>query len=167
MKNILFAVLIAATACATVPEEVRVKREIQAQYDKLSAAFERQDIDAVLSFRTRDMIVYGPNGGEPQTYEQMAEYTRNWLLVQNKPPIKVSMTVESIELLPDGAAAAKVTQRASRYQDRDGKRVHVRHVVQQRETWVRTDKGWKIRSIDQIDLANRKRWIDGVLEQKQ
>jgi hypothetical protein len=45
--------------------------------------------------------------------------------------------------------------------------VHVRHVVQQRETWVRTANGWKIRMVDQIDLANRKRWIDGVLEKPQ
>jgi ketosteroid isomerase-like protein len=166
MKTLLCAFIVTAAACASVPEDVRVQREIQAQYDRLASAFNRQDVDGVLSFRTRDMIVHGPNG-EEQTFEQMAEYTRNWLLVQNKPPIDVSFTVESVELLPDGAAAAKVTQRASRYQDREGKRVHVRHVVQQRETWVRTADGWKIRTVDQIDLANRKRWIDGVLEQKQ
>ena len=166
MKTILCALLVATVACASVPENVRVQREIQAEYDKLSAAFNRQDVDGVLSFRTPDFFVHGPQG-ERQTFEQMAEYTRNWLLVQNKPPIDVSVTVESVELLPDGAAAAKVTQRASRYQDREGKRVHVGHVVQQRETWVRTANGWKIRMVDQIDLANRKRWIDGVLEQKQ
>jgi ketosteroid isomerase-like protein len=166
MKTILCMLLVAATACASVPENVRVQREIQAEYRKLDAAFERRDVHGVLSFRTPDFFVHGPQG-ERQTFEQMAEYTRNWLLVQNKPPIDVSVTVDSVELLPDGAVAAKVTQRASRYQDREGKRVHVRHVVQQRETWVRTANGWKIRTVDQIDLANRKRWIDGVLEQKQ
>jgi ketosteroid isomerase-like protein len=166
MKTLLCTLLFTAAACASVPDEVRVQREIQAEYDKLAAAFNRQDVDGVVSFRTPDFEVFGPNN-DHQTAEQMKEYVRNWLLVQNHPPIDVHFTVKSVELRPDGAAAATVLQQASRYQDREGKRVHVEHEVVQRETWVRTPQGWKVRMVDQIDLANRKRWIDGVLEKKQ
>ena len=162
MRKILALMLVAA--CAATSIEQRLQREIQSEYDKLSAAFERQDVDAVLSFRTDDFHTISPTGDAPMNAEQMKEYTRNWLQVQNKPPIKVRMTVESIEVRSNDEVAAHVLQWASRYQDREGKRVHVEHEVRQRETWVRTPAGWKIRQVDQIDLANRKRWIDGVLE---
>lgn len=34
----------------------------------------------------------------------------------------------------------------------------------QRETWIRIARGWRLRMVDEIDLVNRKRWIDGLLE---
>jgi len=163
----LIATMLLVVACATTSSEQRLQREIQAEYDKLGAAFSRQDLDAVLSFRTDDFQTFPPNGDAPTTTAEMKEYTRNWLLVQNKPPIKVRMTVESLEVRSKDEVAAHVLQWASRYQDRDGKLVHVVHEVRQRETWVRTPAGWKIRRVDQIDLANRKRWVDGVLEKRQ
>ena len=165
MRRIVLAAILVIAACAST-REVRVRNEIQAQYDKLGAAFDRQDIDAVLSFRLPTFETFGPQG-QHNTAVEMAEYTRNWLMVQNKPPIDVKMTVQSIELRSPTEAAVKVLQRASRYQDRDGKRVHVVHEVVQRETWQRTPQGWKLRMVDQIDLANRKRWVDGVLQPNQ
>jgi hypothetical protein len=62
------------------------------------------------------------------------------------------------------ALFAVYLQRASRYQDREGKLAHVEHEVMQRETWLRTPGGWKLRMVDQIDMANRKRWVDGKLQ---
>jgi len=97
--------------------------------------------------------------------KQLAQYTRDWFEL-NQQPIEVGFTVESVELRSKDEAAVMVLQRASRYQDREGKRVHVEHEVRQRETWQRTPAGWKIRMVDRIDLANRKRWIDGVMEAK-
>jgi ketosteroid isomerase-like protein len=163
MKTFAATLILVLAACATTPAP-RVHDQIQAEYDKLAAAFERQDVDGVLSFRAPDFHTIPPNGGPPDTYEAMANYTRNWLLVQNKPPIEVDFTVLSIEMQSPDIAAVKVLQKASRYQDREGKRVHVRHEVTQRETWRRTPQGWKIFKVDQIDLAGRKRWVDGVLE---
>jgi ketosteroid isomerase-like protein len=165
MKKMM-AVMFVVAACATAGDEERVRRELQAEYDELSAAFIRQDVDAVLSFRTDDFHTISPTGDPPMNAEQMKEYTRNWLLVQNKPPIVVRMTVESVEVRSKDEAAAHVLQYASRWQEREGKLAHVVHEVRQRETWVRTPAGWKIREVDQIDLANRKRWINGVLEPK-
>lgn len=166
MKTLLAVVMLVA-ACATLTDEERAQREIQAEYDKLAAAFERQDVDGVLSFRTDDFHTIGPDGNPPMDAAQMKEYTRHWLQVQNKPPIDVRFTIESLELLSTDEAAAHVLQWASRYQEREGKLAHVVHEVRQRETWMRTPAGWKIRKVDQIDLANRKRWINGVLEKKQ
>lgn len=93
----------------------------------------------------------------------MAEYTRRWFAT-NKPPITTELKIVSAEVRSGDEVVVRVLQKASRYQERDGKLRHVRHEVVQRETWVRPPAGWRIRKVDEIDLANRKRWIDGVLE---
>lgn len=138
------------------------ERDIRAQYDRLEAAFEAQDIATILAIRDPRFEAFGPNG-QHDDYARMAEYTRQWFIT-NKPPIETRMTMQSIEVVSADEIAVHVLQRASRYQEREGKLRRVEHEVTQRETWVRTPDGWKIRKVDQIDLAHRKRWIDGVLE---
>jgi len=148
-------------ACAAAGTSAR--RAIRAQYDALERAFDSRDINAVLAIRHPDFEAFGPNG-QHDDYARMAEYTRQWL-ANNQPPIETRFTIESIEMRSPDEAAVRVLQRVSRYQQRpDGKLHHVEHEVRQREWWVRTDRGWLIRKVDEIDLAHRKRWIDGVLE---
>jgi ketosteroid isomerase-like protein len=154
------AAILLLPSCATATQSA--EREIRAQYDKLERAFAAQDIPAILSIRDPRLEVFGPNG-EYDDYARMAEYTRRWF-VMNKPPIETKITMQSVEAISPDEMAVNVLQRASRYQEREGKLRRVEHEVTQRETWVRTPDGWKIRKVDQIDLKNRKRWIDGVLE---
>jgi hypothetical protein len=164
MNKTLLALTFALTACAT-SQNATIEREIRAQYDVLERAFEAQDQAAILALRHPAIEVIGPQG-QHDDYARMAEYTRQWF-VTNKPPIVTRVTIQSIDVRSPDEAAVQVLQRASRYQERDGKLRKVEHEVTQRETWVRTPAGWKIRKVDQIDLAHRKRWIDGVLEQPQ
>ena len=72
-QAILLSVLL-LLACASTAD---VRSEIQAQYDLLAKALEREDLDSVLSFRTRDFNTIGPDGRH-LTYEEMVEYNRNW-----------------------------------------------------------------------------------------
>lgn len=167
MNLLLSCVMLLISACASTPDQGRVRREIQAEYDRLGAAYNRADIDAILSFRLPNFETIPPSGEyQHMDAAQMRQYTQDWFNL-NKPPIEVKFTVESLETRSQDEVAVKVLQWASRYQDREGKRVHVEHEVRQRETWQRTPAGWKLRMVDQIDIPNRKRWIDGVLEGKQ
>ena len=154
----LLALVLFLVSCATASPVA----EIRAQYDALAQSFVRQDIPAILAMRHPDFEVFGPNG-QHDDYERMAEYTRQWFIT-NKPPITTEFEILSADVLSPNEVAVRVLQKASRHQERDGKLRHVRHEVVQRETWVRTPAGWRIRKVDQIDLENRKRWIDGVLE---
>jgi ketosteroid isomerase-like protein len=166
MNLLVSCILMLISACAGVPDELRLAREIQAEYDQLAAAYNRADVDAILSFRLPNFETFPPSGEyQHMDAAQMRKYTQDWFDL-NKPPIEVRFTVESLEVRSADEVAVKVLQWASRYQDREGKRVHVEHEVRQRETWQRTPAGWKLRMVDQIDLANRKRWIDGVPEAK-
>jgi len=145
------------------PYHVAAAAHIRAQYDVLERASASRDVDAMLAVRDPRLEVFGPNG-QHDDFARMAEYTRQWF-VTNKPPIEVHFTIESIDFLAPDEAAVHVLQRASRVQVIDGKERHVEHEVRQRETWVRTPDGWKLRKVDEIDLAHRKRWVDGVLTQ--
>lgn len=160
MKYLLAAVLLAS--CATSPQ-ARIESDIRAQYDKLEQAFGARDMNAILVLRHPDFEAFGPDG-QHDNAERMAESTRLWL-ENNKPPIVVRFTLQAFDIRSADEVAVQTIQRASRYQETEGTRRHVEHEVRQRETWVRTPAGWKIRKVDQIDLKNRKRWIDGELQQ--
>ncbi len=155
MRPALALSLLLSFACASTTS---VRSEIQAQYDRLAKAFEREDVDAVLSFRTPDFHTTGPDGRH-LTYEEMKDYTRNWFEI-NHQPIRVRMTVREVEMNGTDEAAVTVFQEGSRRQEVNGKMSTVAHSVIQRETWVRTKDGWKIRKVD--DVHDQRRWVDGV-----
>lgn len=157
-SRLLAVLLLVSCASATGSAE----RAIRAQYDVLERATAKGDVATFIGMRDPSFEVFGPQG-QHDNFERMAEYSRQWFTT-NKPPIVVRFTIESIEHRSPDEAAVRVLQRASRYQERDGKLRHVEHEVRQRETWIRTPQGWRLRKVDEIDLANRKRWIDGVLE---
>ena len=159
MNTTLALIALLLGSCAT---DTSAERDIRAQYDRLERAFETQDMATILAIRHPQLETFGPDG-QRNDYASMAEYTRQWF-INNKPPIQSQFTMQSIEVVSADEIAVQVLQRASRYQERDGKLRRVEHEVTQRETWVRTPDGWKLRKVDQIDLAHRKRWIDGVLE---
>lgn len=158
----LGAVAISLHLAACASGAATAERAIRSEYDKLERAFAAQDVPAILASRDPSFEVFGPQG-QRDDFERMAEYARQWF-VTNKPPIEVRFTIESIEMRSPHEAAVRVLQRASRYQEREGKLRLVEHEVRQRETWIRTRAGWRVRKVDEIDLANRKRWIDGELE---
>jgi ketosteroid isomerase-like protein len=150
----LFAVRCASTAAAT-------ERQLRAEYDSLERAYAAQDLSAILATRAEGFEVVDPvDVNDSLNYEKFVEAMRRWLDL-NKPPIDFRITIESIEIRSPDEAAVRVLQRASRYQQKDDGLHHVEHEVRQRETWVRTVSGWKVKKIDEIDLANRKVWDDG------
>ena len=157
--RLAFTALLLLASCAS---STSAERAIRAQYDVLERAFEAHDVDGVIAMRDPRFEALGPQG-QHDDYAKMAEYTRQWF-ANNQPPIKTRITIESIEMRSPDEAAVRVLQWASRYQDREGKRTLVEHEVRQRETWIRTPAGWRLRKVDEIDLAHRKRWVDGKLE---
>ncbi len=154
-----FPVWFLLATCASV--DVDIEREIRAQYDLLERAYAAQDLAAVMGTRDASLEVIVPGtDGETENHEQTARLMQRWF-AENKPPIEVRYVIESMEVRSADEVLVRVLQRGSRYREgNDGLR-HVRHEVRQRETWIRTASGWKVRRIDDIDLANRKVWVNG------
>jgi ketosteroid isomerase-like protein len=153
--------LAAVVLASCVSPSSSIEREIRAQYDRIERAYAAQDLDAVMASRHADVETVVPmSEGEIEGYDQQLRLMQRWFN-ENKPPIDVRYSIESIDVRSADEVAVRVLQRGSRYREMDGQRRHVRHEVRQRETWIRTPAGWKVRRIDDIDLLNRRVWIDG------
>jgi hypothetical protein len=143
--QVLFAVVFAAACASSNVESAR--REITGQYEKIADANARKDLNALLSLRAADFSAQFPDGHIASAAE-MAGYSRA-LFEQMQPPIAVRNTIRGFDLHND-TAVVTVWQEFSRMQLKAGKLRKVETTAQQRETWIRTPGGWKLRHVDDV-----------------
>ena len=125
-----------------------VGKSIAAWYEKNMAAFEAKDVPAIMALRTDDFHTETPDG-KLNTRADMEERTRRFVgridtwVLQDFRIGKLQVT--------DELASADVNQRTVRMQRYpDGSLHRVDSRVVQRETWKRTDGGWKLYKVDDI-----------------
>ena len=147
------ALILAATAMgcgasrtgARNPAEVR--RQLEARYAENEAAFFARDPDRVMRLRHPDFHTITPDG-KVSTREQMYERTRAFIgRVERFDSLAEAITELS---LSGDTAHAIVDQRTVRQQRIEGALHEVRTSVVQRESWIRTPKGWLMWRVDRI-----------------
>lgn len=124
-----------------------VRRALEEQYAKIAEANKNKDLAAELALRTPDFSAKFPNG-EIKNSEEMAGYSRV-LFEQIQPPIIVSNTIEALTVRGNEAIAL-VLQRFSRMQVKAGQLRKVETEARQRETWVLTPEGWRLKFVDDV-----------------
>lgn len=124
-----------------------VRRALEEQYAKIAEANKNKDLAAELALRTPDFSAKFPNG-EIKNSEEMAGYSRV-LFEQIQPPIIVSNTIEALTVRGNEAIAV-VHQRFSRMQVKAGQLRKVETEARQRETWVLTPEGWRLKFVDDV-----------------
>ncbi|HET9251449.1 MAG TPA: nuclear transport factor 2 family protein [Candidatus Eisenbacteria bacterium] len=135
-----------------------IKNQLDAQYQKLSEAHDRQDLPAILSLKTPDFHAIFPDGrvGDAKV---MAEYSKQFITM-NKPPYGVRVIIQSLAVSDSGLiAVAEVSQEATRMRELAGTLRRVDTSVRQRETWLKTPEGWKLKCVDSV--RDQKRFVDG------
>ncbi|MEK6280645.1 MAG: nuclear transport factor 2 family protein [Acidobacteriota bacterium] len=165
MKKSPLIVLLALTLCSIAQavkaqDDPEVKKEIEAQYQRLIEAHDRRDLKSVLALKTSDFHAIFPDGriGDSKV---MAEYSRQFL-ESNQPPYNIRFTIQKLDVSENKLIAiAEVLQEATRYRQIEGQRRRVDTSVYQRETWSKTAEGWKLKYVDNVRDA--KRFIDGKL----
>lgn len=145
-------------AAVDAQDDSEVRKELQAQYQKLAEAHERKDLKTIASLKTSDFHAIFPDGrvGDVKTMEQ---YTKQFL-ESNQPPYNIRFTIQKL-LVSDNRliAVAEIFQEATRYREMAGKRRKVDTSVVQRETWTKTPEGWKLKCVDNV--REQKRFVDG------
>lgn len=141
---------------AASPQSLR--EALAAAYEHNRRALLSNDAAAVLALRTGDFQVVTPDGTIHDARE-MSAFTHN-LLANVERWEALSFDIETLE--PRGnEVAADVRQHSIRIMRRgEGKTRRVENWVTQRETWLRTPAGWKIRRMDNI--RDQRVLIDGV-----
>jgi hypothetical protein len=149
MVAAIAVLLAAAMGCRSEKEasvEV-VKRELAARYAENEAGFMARDPDRVMRLRHPNFHTITPDG-TISTREQMAERTRTFI---SRIARFDSLSEQIVSLTLHGDTAhALIDQRTVRAQRIDGALHEVRTSVAQRESWIRTPKGWLMWRVDEI-----------------
>jgi Domain of unknown function (DUF4440) len=137
---------------------VSVLRELEAVFAERVKAVKNIDAESQVAQVSPDYSATEPNG-QTLTYEQIVAYMRlgpqQIISVQD-----FNMTIESLTIRRDEAIVDARQQNYSRTQRLTDGNVHnVVTGVLQREIWVRTAKGWKLKRVD--NLRERKLLVDG------
>jgi hypothetical protein len=141
-------------------QDDEVKKELEAQYQKLGEAHDRRDLKAILALKTADFHAIFPDG-RIGDWKVMEEYTKQFL-ANNEPPYNVKITIQKLTVSENKLIAiAEVLQESSRFRELAGKRRKVETSVVQDETWAKTDGGWKLKLVqnvrDQVRIVDGKR----------
>lgn len=137
---------------------VTVLKELEAVFAERVKAVKNIDAEAQVAQVSPDYSATEPNG-QTLTYEQIVAYIRlgpqQIISVQD-----FNVTIESLTIRGDEAIVDARQQNYSRTQRlRDGNVHNVLTGVLQREIWVKTAKGWKLKRVD--NLRERKFLVDG------
>jgi hypothetical protein len=124
-----------------------VRAALEAQYAKIAAAYQHDSPAVVLELHTPDFSVQMPNG-EHWDAEQSAAYVKA-AFEQVKQTLSLSFTIGEINVQGD-TAAALIHQRWSRIQMKKGQLRRLDTSACQRETWINTAGGWRLRLIDSV-----------------
>jgi ketosteroid isomerase-like protein len=134
--------------------------QLERQYELNRQAFLKEDLDAIMALRTDDFRTVDANN---QTRDRagMRQYTEG-LLNGIERWNDLTFEIDSLEIVDDEARAI-VRQHLDRMALRpDGKVHHVETWATQREIWLRTPAGWKLRRVDSV--RDRRRLVDGKEE---
>lgn len=150
--------IVAVAATATAQDDVEVRQELEAQYKKLAEAHDRKDLKTIASLKTSDFHAISPDG-MVNDVKMMEQYTKQFI-ESNRPPFNIRNTIQKLSISDNKLiAVVEVFQEASRQRDMAGKLRKVDTSVLQRETWVKTPDGWKLKSVDNV--RDQKRFVDG------
>lgn len=165
LTAVWLATTMSSGACRTPnaspsPEAGTVRQQLERQYELNREAFLKEDIDAIMALRTDDFHTVGPDN-QTRDRAAMREYTEG-LLNGIERWNALTLKIDSLEIVGDEARAI-VRQHLDRMALRpDGKVHHVETWATQREIWLRTPVGWKLRRVDSV--RDRRRLVDGKEE---
>jgi hypothetical protein len=136
---------------------VFVRRELEAVFAKRVQAVKNKDAEAQVAQVSLDYSATLPNG-QTLNYEQIVAYMRRGA-EQFVSVLDVSITIESL-MVRGNEAIVDARQKISRTQKlREGNIHNVVTGVLQREIWVRTAEGWKLKRVD--NLRDQNVLVDG------
>lgn len=139
-------------------ECISVLRELEAVFAERVKAVKNRDAEAQVAQVSPDYSATLPNG-QTLNYEQIVAYMRLGPQ-QIISVLDLSITIESLTIRGNEAIVDARQKNYSRNQRLGDGNVHnVSTGVLQRETWVRTAKGWKLKRVD--NLREQKFLVDG------
>jgi hypothetical protein len=160
--KIKFIFLMSLYSCYSYSQDLSsidsVKKILNSRYEALAKAMDSRDLKKILSFKTSDFHTIGPDGRILDNIT-MKEYSRQFI-TNNIPPYNSKNTILNLRLSENKiVAVVDVFQESVRKRELLGKIRDVKTSVLQTETWIFTNKQWKLKLVDNVH--DQKRFIDG------
>jgi len=135
-----------------------VKKILNIRYEALAKTMDERNLKKILSFKTSDFHSIGSDGRVLDNIE-MKEYSRQFI-TNNIPPYNIKNTILNLRLSNNRiVAVVDVLQESVRKRELLGKAREVKTSVLQTETWIFTNKQWKLKLVDNVH--DQKRFVDG------
>jgi hypothetical protein len=135
-----------------------VKKILNSRYEALAKAMDERNLEKILSFKTSDFHSIGPDGRVLDNIT-MKEYSSQFI-TNNIPPYNIKNTILKLRLSDNKiVAVVDVLQEVERKRELLGKVRDVKTTVLQTETWIFTNKQWKLKIVDNVH--DQKRFVDG------
>jgi len=135
-----------------------VRNILNRRYEALAKAMNERNMKKILSYKTVDFHAIGPDG-RVLDHITMKEYSRQFI-TNNIPPYNIKNTILNLRLSENRiVAVVDVLQESMRKRELLGKVRDVMTTVLQTETWIYTDKQWKLKLVDNVH--DQKRFVDG------
>jgi hypothetical protein len=135
-----------------------IKKVLNIRYEALAKTMDERNLKKILSFKTSDFHSIGPDGRVLDNIE-MKEYSRQFI-TNNIPPYNIKNTILNLGLSYNKiVAVVDVLQESVRKRELLGKVREVKTSVLQTETWIFTNKQWKLKLVDNVH--DQKRFVDG------
>lgn len=156
--------LISAACRASAPtpsaavDPSTVRQELEAVYELNRQAFLREDLEAIMALRTDDFLTIGPDG-QTRDRATMRQYTEG-LLNGIERWDTLTFAIDSLEIVGDEARVIMRQHLVRMALRPDGKLHHIETWATQRETWLKTPQGWKLRRVDGV--RDQRRLVDGI-----
>ncbi len=153
MNYILLFLFLAGSASQATESDVRAT--LERRYEELARATERHDLPAFLALRHETFHAVLPDGRIAGPME-MNDYSKQFFAGLPQ-PVTVRFTIRALSVSGDGmVAAADVFQEISRFREIEGQRQKLDTSVVQRETWIKTKEGWKLKLVDNVRDQTRR-----------
>lgn len=150
--GLTFVSMFAGTAAA---KDAAVRKAIAAEYAKFSRAAKNKDVKAALSIGTPDLTVRQPDG--QQMNRQQLEAMLSLQMNMVKQVKRVDIAIASLSVRGKQAVALVNMTLSGVVEDAQGKEREVISQNMSRDTWVKTDKGWRMKRSESVNSAPHNR----------
>jgi ketosteroid isomerase-like protein len=147
--------LVCLCAETSSAKDAAVRKAISAEYAKFSRAAKKKDVKTALSIGTADLVVVQPDGQtmNRQQIEAMLSLQMNMV----KQIRRVDIAIASLSVRGKQAVALVSMTLSGVVEDSEGKQREVISQNMSRDTWVKTDKGWRMKRSESVNSAPDKR----------
>ena len=157
LAAVAFGLTVAATLVAFAGDD-SVRKELEAIYAKIDRSFRDKDFTYLKSLKTPD---YTEKTKEGHIRNRRESDAKGDLAFQSLSQVKTYST--TINRLEQGKSGNEVTVETSEtgafsFQEPDGKEREIEVQSKQRDIWVRTDAGWRVKYHEELESSTK---IDG------